>query len=167
MVLLFLGISHHDKYVERERVIPLPLHPKDIHHRLIVPIAELNRASKQAVAYARSISPQVSALHVAVDKEKANALQAAWDGWQSRLPADEVCPLVMIDPGHRLPLLPLLAYIDAVHQQYPEETLTVVLPDVVESSLRRVFYCQNILGCKATLLFRTQIVGRNGARDRQ
>ncbi len=161
LVLMFLGISHHYKYVERERVIPLPLHPKDIRHRLIVPIAELNRASKQAVAYARSISPQVTAIHVAAEREKADALQSAWDEWQSRLPADEVSPLVIIDPGHRLPLLPLLAYIDAVHQQYPEETLTVVLPEVVESSLRRVFYSPKILGLKATLLFRPDIMVAN------
>src|SRR6266478_4873758 len=161
LVLLFTGISHHYKYVERERITTLPLHPKDIRHRLIVPIAELNRASKQAVAYARSISPQVTAIHVAAEREKADALQSAWDEWQSRLPADEVSPLVIIDPGHRLPLLPLLDYIDAVHQQYPEETLTVVLPEVVESSLRRVFYSPKILGLKATLLFRPEIMVAN------
>jgi amino acid transporter len=161
LVLMFLGISHHYQYVKRERVIPLPLHPKDIHHRLIVPIAELNLAAKQALAYARSISPQVTAVHVAAEREKANALQAAWDEWQKSLSAHELSPLVIIDPGHRLPLLPLLAYIDAAHQQYPEETLTVVLPEVVESSLRRVFYSPKILGLKATLFFRSEIVVAN------
>src|SRR5438128_897791 len=161
LVLMFLGIRHHYRRVEGERTTSVPIHPKDIHHRLIVPIAELNIASKQALAYARSISPQVTAVHVAVKREKADALQSAWDEWQSRLPADEVSPLVIIDPGHRLPLLPLLAYIDAVHQQYPEETLTVVLPEVVESSLRRVFYSPKILGLKATLLFLREIVVAN------
>jgi amino acid transporter len=161
LVLMFLGISHHYKYVERERVIPLPLNPKDIHHRLIVPIAELNLAAKQALAYARSISPQVTAVHVAAEREKANALQAAWDEWQKSLSVHELSPLVIIYPGHRLPLLPLLAYIDAAHQQYPEETLTVVLPEVVESSLRRVFYSPKILGLKATLFFRSEIVVAN------
>jgi amino acid transporter len=161
MVLLFIGISHHYQYVERERVTAMPLHPKDIRHRLIVPIAELNLAAKQALAYARSISPQVTAVHVAVDKEKADSLRAAWDEWQTRLPAQELCPLDIIDPGHRLPLLPLLDYIDAAHQQYPEETLTVVLPELVESSLRRVFSSPKILGLKATLLFRPDIVVTN------
>src|SRR5229473_1344206 len=161
LILLFLGIHRHYQYVERERVTTLPLHPKDIRHRLIVPIAELNQAAKLALAYARSISPQVTAVHVAVEREKADALRAAWDEWQTRLPAQEVCPLVIIDPGHRLPLLPLLDYIDAVHQQFPEETLTVVLPEVVESSLRRMFYSPKILGLKATLLFRPEIVVAN------
>ncbi len=161
MVLLFRGISQHYKYVERESITALPIHPKDIRHRLIVPIAELNNASKQALAYARSISPQVTAVHVVVDREKADALRAAWDEWQKSLPANELSPLDIIDPGRRLPLLPLLDYIDAVHQQYPGETLTVVLPEVVESSLRRLFYSPKILGLKATLFFRPDIVVTN------
>ena len=49
------------------------LHPQDIRHRLIVPIAELNQASKQAVAYARSIAPHVTAVHVAVESAPAPA----------------------------------------------------------------------------------------------
>jgi amino acid transporter len=161
LVLLFMGISHHYQYVERERITRLPLHPQDIHHRLIVPLAVLNQASKLALAYARSISPQVAAVHVAVNREKADALRVAWDGWQTSLPADERSSLNIIDPGLSLPLLPLLDYIDTVHRQHPEETLTVVLPEVVESSLSRVFYSPKILGLKATLLFRPDITVAN------
>src|SRR6266571_2132292 len=161
LVLLFTGISHHYKYVERERITALPLHPQDIHHRLIVPIAALNYAAKQAVAYAHSIAPRVTAVHVAVNREKADVLRVAWDEWQTSLPPQEMSTLDIIDPGHRLPLLPLLDYIDAVHQQHPEETLTVVLPEVVESSLRRVFSSPKILGLKATLLFRPDIMVAN------
>jgi amino acid transporter len=185
LVLLFTGISHHYKYVEHERITSLPLHPKDIRHRIIVPIAELNHASKQALAYARSISPQVTAVNVAVSRRKADALRAAWDEWQTSLSANELSSLDIIDPGNREPpyplldyfdlahrtpqatpptwsqLLPLLDYFDAVHQQYPEETLTVVLPEVVESSLRRLFYSPKILRLKATLFFRQDVVVTN------
>ncbi len=191
LVLLFTGISHHYRYVERERITALPLHPQDIHHRLIVPIAELNHAAKQAVAYARSFSPQVTAVHVAVNRRKADALRAAWDTWQTSLSAHELSTLDIIDPGNREPpyplldyfdlahrtpqatppswsqLLPLLDYIDAVHQQYPEETLTVVLPEVVESSLRRLFYSPKILRLKATLFFRQNVVVANVPLEQQ
>jgi hypothetical protein len=161
LILLFLGIHRHYQHVKRERTTTIPLHPQDIRHRLIVPIAELNLASKQALAYARSISPQVSAVHVAVEREKANALRTAWDEWQRSLPANESSPLDIIDPGYRLPLLPLLDYIDAVHQHHPGETLTVVLPEVVESSWRRLLFSPKILGLKATLFFRPDIVVTN------
>jgi hypothetical protein len=161
LVLLFTGISRHYEHVERERITPLPLHPQDIRHRLIVPIAELNLAAKYALAYARSISPHVTAVHVAVERQKADVLQDAWDEWQKSLSAQEWSALDIIDPGHRLPLLPLLGYIDGVHQQYPEETLTVVLPEVVESPVRRLFYSPKILGLKATLFFRPEIAVTN------
>ncbi len=161
LVLMFLGIGYHYRRVEGERTTSVPIHPKDIHHRLIVPIAELNIASKQALAYARSISPQVTAVHVAVKREKADALRAAWDEWQTLLPANELSTLDIIDPGRRLHLLPLLDYIEAVHQQHPEETLTVVLPELVKSSSNRLFSSPKILGLKATLLFRPGIIVTN------
>jgi hypothetical protein len=161
LMLLFLGISHHYKYVERERIIDIPLNPKNIRHRFIVPIAGLDHASKQALTYAHSISPHVTAVHVALQRERTDALRAAWDEWQKSLSAHELSQLHIIDPGPRLPLLPLLDYIDAVHQQYPEETLTVVLPEMVESSFRRLFSSPKILGLKVTLLFRPDIVVTN------
>src|SRR5260370_3605590 len=37
LVLMFIGISHHYKLVERERTTAIPLHPRDIRHRIIVP----------------------------------------------------------------------------------------------------------------------------------
>ena len=185
LVLMFIGISHHYKLVERERTTAIPLHPRGIRHRIIVPIAGLNHASKQALAYARSISPQVTAVHVALNRSQADALRAAWDEWQTSLSANELSSLDIIDPGRHLsplpmldyfdtvhradqtttptrgPLLPLLDYIDGVHQQYPEETLTVILPEVVESALRRLFYSPRILGLKARLFFRPDIVVTN------
>jgi amino acid transporter len=201
MVLLFTGISRHYEHVERERTTAIPLRPQDIHHRLIVPLAELNLAAKQAVAYARSIAPQVSAVHVALDREKADALRAAWDEWQRSLTETEQVHLDIVapdrhsllgglfayvdalqtswnelqqslaqdgraqsngaSPDRRSLLGTLLDYIDTMHRQHPGETLTVVLPEVVESSVRRVFSSPKTLGLKATLFFRPEIVVAN------
>src|SRR5438270_754044 len=72
LVAMFLAISLHYQRVERERTTEIPIHPKDIQHRLIVPIAELNVAAKQSLAYARSISSHVTAIHVAIDRKKTN-----------------------------------------------------------------------------------------------
>src|SRR2546430_6121981 len=85
LVAMFLAISRHYQRVERGRTTNLPTRPGDIHHRLIVPIAELNHLSQQSLAYARSISPHVTAVHVASDKNKANVLQTAWNNWQENL----------------------------------------------------------------------------------
>src|SRR5262249_21366198 len=79
LVLMFMGIRRHYRRVERERASDLPIHPRDIRHRFVVPIAGLDRAAIQSLAYARSLSPYVTAVHVAIDAAEANRLRQAWD----------------------------------------------------------------------------------------
>jgi hypothetical protein len=162
LVLMFMGISHHYRRVERERITDISIHPKDIHHCLIVPIAELNLASKQSLAYARSISPNVTAVHIATNPLRANTLRTTWENWQQGLSENERSQLDVIELSHR-PLIPtLLSYIDAKHQQYPDEILTVILPESADPSrLRRLFSNPITLRLKAALFFRPDIVVTN------
>src|SRR5437667_2367275 len=46
LVVMFLGIHRHYQRVERELTTSIPLHQKNFRHRLIVPIASLNSASR-------------------------------------------------------------------------------------------------------------------------
>jgi amino acid transporter len=78
LVLLFQAIHRHYSHYERERTTHIPLHPQDIQHRLIVPIDRLDRASLQSLSYARSISPHVTAVHIALDEEEAAKVQEDW-----------------------------------------------------------------------------------------
>src|SRR5207248_9571587 len=87
LVLMFLGIQRHYLHVERERTTEIPIRPKDIHHRFIVPVAHLNPATKRSLAYARSITPDVTAAHVARDRQEAHALRSTWERLQKHLPA--------------------------------------------------------------------------------
>jgi len=97
LVVMFLGIRHHYQRVERELTTSLPLQQEEIRHLLIVPIASLNPAARFSLAYARSISPHVVAVHVAVRNE-ADALRTAWEDWQKQLSEDERPQLNVIEP---------------------------------------------------------------------
>jgi len=97
LVLMFYGIRRHYQHVERERIVDIPIHPHDIHHRFVVPIAGLDRAAIQSLAYARSLSPHVTAVHVAIDANEANQVRAAWDEWQKHLSEDEETHLLVIE----------------------------------------------------------------------
>ena len=55
-----------------------PARARDIQHRFIVPVSELDRATLQSLAYARSISPHVIAVHVAVDPHDIDVLHEKW-----------------------------------------------------------------------------------------
>jgi len=159
LVLMFLAIHRHYRRVERQRTTGIPIHPKDIHHRLIVPIAGLDRASLQSLAYARSITRHVTVVHVAIDKEEAEQVRAAWHAWQERLPEEEDIHLVVIESPYRSLSRPLLAYIDTVHELFPNDTLTVILPEfVVARWWEHLLHNQTAFRLKAALLFRPGIV---------
>src|SRR5207245_8343516 len=113
-VLMFTAISHHYELVEHRRTTFLPIHAKDIHHRFIVPVSDLNVLTKHALAYARSVSPAVTAVHVAVDGNKASTLQAAWRSWQEGLSENERISLDVIEPSHRSVIRSLLDYFGEV-----------------------------------------------------
>jgi hypothetical protein len=162
MVLIFLGISHHYKRFEQGRTFDLPVRPQDIQHRLVVPIDRLDRAAIQSLAYARSISPHVTAVHVVVDEEHVEQLQVDWQRWQKQIAADEKTHLLIIESPYRSLLRPLLAYIDAVHQRHPQETLTVILPEyVIAHWWEYLLHNQMALRLKAALLFRPGVAVLN------
>lgn len=159
LVLLFLAIHRHYQRVERERTTDIPVHPKDIHHRFIVPIAGLDHATIQSMAYARSISQHVTAVHIALDSTDENAARGSWQRWQKQLAEDEETHLVIIESPYRALARPLLAYIDTVHELFPDDTLTVILPEfVVAHWWEHFLHNHTALRLKAALLFRPGIV---------
>jgi amino acid transporter len=162
LVLLFLGIRHHYLRVERERTTATPIHPKNVRHRFIVPIAELDRAAVQSLAYARSISPHVTAVHIAIDSHDGEVVRAKWESLQKHLAKGEEMQLVVIDSPYRSLGRPLLTYIDTVHELYPEDTLTVILPEfVVAHWWEYPLHNQTALRLKTALLSRPGIVVTN------
>jgi amino acid transporter len=159
LVLLFRAIHSHYTHYERERTTDIPLHPQDIQHRLIVPIDRLDRASLQSISYARSISPHVTVVHVALDEAEAVHIQEAWSHWQKILTEEETTHLLVIESPYRSLLRPLLAYIDTIHARHPKDTLTVILPEfVVARWWEYLLHNHMALRLKAALLFRPGIV---------
>lgn len=166
LVLMFVSIHRHYQRVAQERVADLPIHPRDIHHRLIVPIAQLNSAAQQSLAYARSFSDYVTAVHVAVDAQHAAVLRRAWDEWQTSLSDHMQLEIIGGQGASRSFLRPLLHYIMSVNQQHPGDIVTVILPESVSRSrLRRLFENRTILQLKFALYFRTDIVVTNVSQE--
>jgi hypothetical protein len=157
--MMFLATSRHYQRVERERVSDIPVRPQDIRHRVIVPIAGLDRAAIQSLAYARSITKHVIAVHVAIDEADANGIREAWERWQKHLAEEEETQLIIIESPYRSLSRPLLAYIDTVHELFPADTVTVILPEfVVAHWWEHILHNQTALRLKTALLFRPGIV---------
>ena len=161
LVMMFLSIHNHYTHVERERTTEVPIRPKDIHHRFIIPLAHLDPAAKRSLAYALSISQEVTAVHVVRDRRKVEELRAAWDEWQSEFPQYNEARLEIIEPGNRSRARALLDYIDDTQRQHGSETLTVILPEITSTSpLQRLLNNRTAL-LKIRLFFRPAIVVTN------
>src|ERR671938_313860 len=159
-VLLFRGIHAHYTQAADELAAETPIDPDDITHQVIVPIASLNQVALQTLAYARSIArgpnDVVSAVHITDDPDEAERLRDQWEEWQCGV------QLTIIESPYRSLVGPLLAYIDAMHAQFPHKTLTVILPEMVPAHWwEQVLHNQTALRLKAALLFRPGIVVAN------
>jgi len=94
-------------------------------HLVIVPIAVLDLSALRSLSYAVSLSLPVLAVHVSPSDDEAERFQLYWREW-----GDHV-PLEVISSPYRATLAPLTNYIDALRNEHPEVTLTVVVPELV------------------------------------
>ena len=126
-----------------------------IEHLVVMPISGLNQVTLRTLAYARSITDNVVAVHVAADEDAAEVekLEAKWQRWVPDV------PLVIVESPYRSLLRPLLSYIDALHRQQPSRILTVLIPEFVATRLwEQLLHNQSALRLKGSLLFRPGIV---------
>jgi amino acid transporter len=99
--------------------------PTEVSHLVVVPIAALDLAALRALAYAASLSVPLLALHVSPSDEEAERFRGYWKAWGDHLPLE-----VVVSP-YRATLAPLAHYIEALHRQRPDLTLTVVVPELI------------------------------------
>ncbi len=143
----------------RSENVFIPVHPKQVKHLFIVPIAGLDKASKQSLGYARSISDYVVAVHVAIENQDADKVSSDWNAWKKHLLANEKMELVVIESPFRSLSHPLLNYIDSMRELYPDYAVNVILPEfVVAHWWEYVLHNQTAFQLKWSLLFRQNII---------
>jgi amino acid transporter len=133
-----------------------PTEPEKVCPRIIVPIARLDVPARQALAFAHAIADEqaVTAVHVTDDLETAEQLRTEWQA--SPYSGGS---FVVIESKYRALAGPFLAYIDALHERHPEQTIAVVLPEYVPSHWwEHLLHNQTALRLKAALLFHPGIV---------
>jgi amino acid transporter len=149
LIMLFRGIHRHYFEARQELESLTPTRSEDILNVVVVPVASINPVTRQTLAYARSISENVSAIHISDEEEGIEFMR---DHWQDL--ATDV-PLVIIESPYRSLVGPMLSYLDELQKQAPTATLTVVLPEYVPRHWwEQILHNQTALRLKAALLFR-------------
>jgi hypothetical protein len=155
LVILFSSIHHH--YVNLAKRLSLENYgspPRVARHRVILPISGVHRGSLAALQYARTLSDDITALHVVIDPDEAIKVQQKWERW-----GDGV-RLVLLDSPYRLLAEPLLEYIEEIaSRRQPNEIITVVVPQFVpESWVHNLLHTNTAIWLRLALLFRRGIV---------
>jgi amino acid transporter len=99
--------------------------PDEVHHLILVAVASLDLPSIRALAYAASMQQPVLALHVSPSEEEAERFLDYWRTWGDHLPLE-----VVVSP-YRAIVAPMTNYIASLHDQRPDLTLTVILPEII------------------------------------
>ena len=123
------------------------------HQKVIIPVDQINRAVLRTVAYAKSISDNVTAIHITDDRERGDALRRRWEEFVLDT------PIVVIESPFRALAEPILAYVDALDRAQADQMITVVLPEfVTRRPWERVLHNQLALRLKKALLGRPNTV---------
>jgi hypothetical protein len=121
--------------------------------RVIVPVSRLDRAAVGALAYARAISADVTAVHVATDGDAVDAMRQRWETWGGPV------KLVILESPYRALMAPLIAYLDATETMDPSRPTTVVLAEFVPRHLWEYpLHNQTALRLKLRLFWRPNTV---------
>lgn len=155
LILMFRSINNHYTNAAVELSPETPLSPSAIRHMIVVPIGDLNRVALQTLAYARSITVNVTAVHVGEDTEELSTVREQWRTLVGEASFLEDIQLVLIESPFRSLTGPLLAYIDEIERRDPHDTLTIILPEFVPVHWwEHLLHKQTALRLKAALLFR-------------
>jgi amino acid transporter len=152
LVILMLVIRTHYDRVEQALAVDWRTAARSVGRlapRVIVPIARLDRAALNAVAFARSISADVTAVHIADDQAEAAEMRRHWS---EGLPDVE---LVVLESPFRALVAPLLSYLDARESDDPDRPITVVLAEFVPRHL-----WEQLLHNQAALRLKLRLFGR-------
>lgn len=128
------------------------LPPPIVRHRIVVPVTGIHQGTVTALRYAHSLSSDVTAVHVLMDRQETAELQRMWPVW------GEGVRLVTLESPHNMVLEPLLDYIGGLMQLRREnEVLTVVVPQSI-----RPRWWSNLMRTQMALLLRLSLPFETG-----
>jgi len=127
LVLVFLAIKGHYRDLANRLSLQRYKKPPAIRkQKVIIPVSGVHRGTLEAVRFARSLSKDITAVHVSVDAAEGEKTLIKWQEWASDI------NLVILGSPYRLLYEPLLKYIKTVcADTKPNEIVTVVVPEFV------------------------------------
>lgn len=155
LVAIFFAIHHHyrdlAKHLSLENYVPLRRSLS--RHRVVLLVSGVHQGTLEALHYARSLSDDVTAVHVSMDPADAEKVRSKWALW-----GDGV-RLVILDSPYRLLLEPILEYINRITHYQSNGLITIVVPQFVpKRPWHNLLHTQTALLLRLALLFKRGVV---------
>lgn len=127
LVSFFFSIHHHYKKMAGELSLSNYNMPMQIRrNRVIMPISGVHRGTLAALRFAKTLSKDITAVHISTDAEETEKVKKKWEQW-----GDDI-RLVVLDSPYRLFIEPLVDYIQELEQmRTKDETITIVVPQFI------------------------------------
>jgi amino acid transporter len=154
-VMLFIERQYRHSGKELEVLPDKVFHEPHRRERIVVPVPGLTRAVVQAIQFGRSVSDDVTAVHVTDDVPEAEKLR---ERFARQLPD---VPLVIVESPYRSLVRPFVTYLDVTNRD-PEIVTLVIIPEYVARHWwERILYNQVANQLRAALLGRPNTVVAN------
>ncbi len=144
MVFIFYSIHKHYKNVADKLSLQNYTSLNIKRHRVIVLMAGVHRGSLAALTYARTLTDDVTSIHVSIDPDESRKVREKWEMY------GQGTRLVILDSPFRLLVEPVMEYISGILSiRQPNEIVTVVVPQFIPHN-----WWENLLHNQTALLLR-------------
>jgi amino acid transporter len=151
--MMFIGRQYRRRRVETEVRQESVIGPPRRHQRVIVPAADVTRDVVQAIRFGRTMSDDVTAVHVTDDLESGEMIRGRFE---RQLPG---VPLVIVESPFRSLVRPLVRYLEEAAKGSGEDVVVVLLPEYIPRHWwERFLYNENGQRIQSALLGRPNIL---------
>lgn len=155
LVVVFSSIHRHYVKVAANLTLDNFSPPNRISHKKVVmPIGGVHKGTLAALRFAKTLSDDITVVHVSTDLIETKKLQEKWELW------GDGYRLVVLDSPFRLFIEPLLSYIEELDEnKLPHEVILVVVPQFVPRHFwNNWLHTRTADTLRRVLLFRKDIV---------
>jgi amino acid transporter len=149
IIFAFRLINKHYETMQKQLAVPKDYQPKSFEHTVLVLVSALHKGVLPALAYAKSISDRVEAVHVELNPATSAQLQKDWQEWGSGI------KLTVLKSPYRSLSGPLLKYIDEVEARHEHDIVTIIIPEFISKKWwHHLLHNQTAIAIKTMLLFK-------------
>jgi amino acid transporter len=128
LVLVFSSVQHHYARIANQLSLEknLPQVASINRNRVILLISGVHQGTLTALRFVRTLSQDITAVHVSIEPNEAEKIRAKWNKWGDGI------RLVVLNSPYRLLIEPLMEYLDKLEAVTSSgEIITLVVPHFV------------------------------------